>query len=153
MELLYEFLFKSSCRLKTVLNFLVHSSYFLTSRHVVACGLLYDKTFTSVIYKCSYCFRIRKQEEQGRRILHGTAYVVLCPHHTNVSVQFRDLVGQYLRSLLTYHLKPWYVSLTDPYQNLIENTVQGPIYITMRKEKQNWPPFYTRSIASEQKRD
>ena len=119
----------------------------------MACSPLYDKTFTSVIYKCSYCFRIRKQEEQGRRILHGTAYVVLCPHHTNVSIQFRDLVGQYLRSLLTYHLKPWYVSLTDPYQNLIENTVQGPIYITMRKEKQNWPPFYNRSIASEQKRD
>ena len=133
----------------------------------MACSPLYDKTFTSVIYKCSYCFRIRKQEEQGRRILHGTAYVVLCPHHTNVSVQFRDLVGQYLRSLLTYHLKPWYVSqfqgaffsivngysLTDPYQNLIKNTVQGPIYITMRKEKQNWPPFYNRSTASEQKRD
>ena len=77
----------------------------------MACSLLYDKTFTSVIYKCSYCFRIRKQEEQACRILHGTAYVVLCPHHTNVSVQFRDLVGQYLRSLLTYHLKPWYVSL------------------------------------------
>ena len=107
----------------------------------MACSLLYDKTFTSVIYKCSYCFRIRKQEEQACRILHGTAYVVLCPHHTNVSVQFRDLVGQYLRSLLTYHLKPWYVSLTDPYQNLIENTVQGPIYITMRKEKQNWHHF------------
>ena len=67
MELLYEFLFKSSCRPKAVLNFLVHSSYFETSRHVVACSLLYDKTFTSVTYKCSYCFRIRKQEEQGRQ--------------------------------------------------------------------------------------